>query len=115
MDASTEGLVAAHGHPGITIQMDTEVEGLAEEPEWCVLFTMDASTDGIVLHMGHCYNLCFFTIDASTEGLVVAHGTLLLCYNYQTCCGGSIQKLLITCVIYVYVMPEEQIPGVTFC
>ena len=33
MDASTEGPVAAHEHPGTTIQMDTEAEGLAEEPE----------------------------------------------------------------------------------
>ena len=33
MDASTEGLVAAYEHPGTTIQMDTEAEGLAEESE----------------------------------------------------------------------------------
>ena len=33
MDGSTEGLVAAREHPGATIQMDTKVEGLAEEPE----------------------------------------------------------------------------------
>ena len=33
MDASTEGLVAAHEYPGTTIQMDTEAVGLAEEPQ----------------------------------------------------------------------------------
>ena len=33
MDVSTNRLVAACGHPGTTIQMDTEAEGLAEEPE----------------------------------------------------------------------------------
>ena len=33
MDASRDGLVAAHGHPGTTIQMDTEADRLAEEPE----------------------------------------------------------------------------------
>ena len=30
--------------------MDTEGEGLAEESELRVLFTMDASTDGLVAH-----------------------------------------------------------------
>ena len=30
---STEGLVDACEHPGTTIQMDTEAEELAEEPE----------------------------------------------------------------------------------
>ena len=32
MDTSTEGLIAACKHPGNTIQMDTEAEGLADEP-----------------------------------------------------------------------------------
>ena len=33
MDASTGRLAAACGHLGTTIQMGTEAEGLAEEPE----------------------------------------------------------------------------------
>ena len=33
VDASTERLVPACEHPETTIQMDTEAEGLAEEPE----------------------------------------------------------------------------------
>ena len=33
VDVSREGLVAAHEHAGTTIQMDTEAEGLSEEPE----------------------------------------------------------------------------------
>ena len=33
MDVSTEGFVAACEHPGTTIQMDTEAEGLAEGSE----------------------------------------------------------------------------------
>ena len=36
-----------------------------------VVFTMDASTDGLVAHI-HCYNFDF-----------------MLCYMYQTRCGGS--------------------------
>ena len=92
MDASTEGLVAACGHHKTTIQMDAEAEGLAEELELCVLFAMDASKDGLVVAHGHCcYVIC-------TRLAVVAA-----------------VKLLMNSVIYVYVMPQELILGVTFC
>ena len=104
MDASTEGHVATHGHPGTTIQMDTEAEGPAKEPDLCVLFAMDVSTDGpvvahgqyqdfifcllwmpeqmdLLLHTDTTRTSCLFTVDASTEGLVVAHGH----YCYVIC------------------------------
>ena len=50
MDASTEGLVAAYEHRWTTIQKDTKAEGHVEESEWCVKFTMDASTHGLLAH-----------------------------------------------------------------
>ena len=92
MHASTYALVAAYGHPGTAIQMDTEADGLHEDPEWCVLFAMDASTDGLVVAHRHCYNLCLFTMDASTERLVVAHGQC----GYDICTRLAVEAAVIT-------------------
>ena len=49
MDVSMDGLVAVHEHPGSTIQMGNDAEGLAEEPKCCLLFAMDALTDRLVV------------------------------------------------------------------
>ena len=94
MDASTEGLVDACEHHGTTIQMDTKAEDFLRnlndvlcllwmlqqtELSWhvdivkvvkvCVMFTMGASSDGLVVAYRHCYNLLFL---------------LLLCYVIST-------------------------------
>ena len=67
----------------------------------------------LLFHMDTIRTLCLFAMDASTEGLVVTHGH----YCYVICTRllwWKQSKLLIKCVIYLYMMPEEQIPGVTF-
>ena len=80
MDASSGGHVAAHEHPGTTIQIDTEAEGFAEEPECCVILAMDVST----------------------YRLVVAHGQyqeFIICLLWMSqqldfCCTWTLLKLL---------------------
>ena len=103
MDASTDGLVAACGHPGTTIQMDTEAELVAEETEWCVLFTMYASTDGLVVADGHCYILWFVHYGCLNRQTYRCTWTLLEFYVCLLWMPQQTELLLHMDTCYVYV------------
>ena len=94
MDTSTDGIVVAHGH--------------------CYslcLSTMEASTDGLVAH-GHCYSLFFLLWMPQQKDLLLHTDTIVILYVPDLFCIQQSQ-LLINIVIYVYVIPEEHILGVT--
>ena len=73
---------------GTTIQINNKAERLAEEPEWCVMFTVDASADRLAVahRQNKDYILCL---------CYVCYG----CLNRWTCC--STWTLLIINVVNV--------------
>ena len=115
MDASIEGHLAACEHPGTTIQMDNKAERLAEEHEWCVLFAMDASTDGFVVAHGQYqdFMICLLWMPQQMDLLLHICTIVMHMYTIVMLCVPDLLRrqqsnLSINCVIYVYVMPEEQ-------
>ena len=72
--------------PWTTIQMNTEAERLAEEPEWCFCLLWMPQQIDLLLHMDTIRTSWLFAMDASTDGLVVAH---------RYCCYVICTRLLV--------------------
>ena len=113
MHASMEGLGAACEHPGTTIQMDTEAEGLAEEPEWCVMLAMGASTVGLVVAHGQYQDFIICSLWMPQQMDLLLHMDIVKIVQVYVCSLWMPQQmdlLLHMDIVVIYVVVVSYVP-----